>query len=147
MIEITRKLDPHGDAAKDPSSGMLRLSFEQRQKSRQRVTLTSGEEMLLTLPRGEVLRGGDRLLASDGRTIEVAAETERVLHVECAGAAALARAAYHLGNRHVRVEIGEGYLRLAPDHVLAAMLVRLGASVNELGAPFEPEGGAYAHEH
>jgi urease accessory protein len=130
-----------------PVAGTLRLRFDRRQKSRQRAALTSGEEVLLLLPRGEVLRGGDRLIASDGRVIGIAAEPESVLHVECADPSALARAAYHLGNRHVAVQIGEGYLRLAPDHVLAAMLTGLGVKVTEMCAPFEPEAGAYRREH
>jgi urease accessory protein len=101
------------------------------------------------LPRGEILRGGDLVVASDGRVFDVVAEPERVLDVTCASAADLARAAYHLGNRHVPVEVGEGYLRLAADHVLEEMLKGLGATVTSLDAPFEPEAGAYAggHQH
>jgi len=146
MIEIRRKLPPSEHRRCVPVDGTLCLSFDRRQRSRQRVTLTSGEDALLILPRGELLRGGDRLLAGDGRVIEVAAEPEAVLHARCADPGLLARAAYHLGNRHVPVEIGEGYLRLAPDHVLAAMLAGLGVQLTELQAPFEPEAGAYARE-
>jgi len=97
-----------------------------------------------------VLRGGDLVQASDGRVIEVVAEPEALLHVTCGSPAALARAAYHLGNRHVPVQVGEGYLRLAADHVLEAMLKGLGATVTPINAPFEPEAGAYAsggHHH
>ena len=130
-----------------PVYGTLCLKFDRRQKSRQRVVLTSGEDALVILPRGAYLRGGERLLSADGRIVEVVAEPEEVLHVECADPTALARAAYHLGNRHVPVEIGTGYLRLAPDHVLAAMLRGLGAAVTERVMPFEPEAGAYGHEH
>ena len=148
MIEIRRKLAPaEAAAAAGAASGALRLAFDRRRRSRQRVTLSSGEDALLILPRGEMLRGGDRLLAADGRLFEVQAAPEPVLHVECADAALLARAAYHLGNRHVPVEVGAGYLRLEPDHVLAAMLAGLGLSVVEIMAPFEPEAGAYAQAH
>jgi urease accessory protein len=94
-----------------------------------------------------VLRGGDLVVASDGRVVEVVAAAERVLHVECASATELARCAYHLGNRHVPVQIGDGFLRLGADHVLEQMLKRLGATVSSLQAPFEPEAGAYAGGH
>ena len=127
--------------------GELRLPFERRQKSRQRARLASGEEVAISLPRGMVMRGGDWVVASDGRVIEVVAEVERLLHVVCDSAEALARAAYHLGNRHVPVQVGDGWLRLASDHVLEEMLRGLGASVSTLEAPFEPEAGAYGHHH
>jgi urease accessory protein len=113
-----------------------------------RTRLESGEDAWLMLERGEILRGGDLLLATDGRVIEVIAQPEQLLHVECDAPQALARAAYHLGNRHVPVQVGEGYLRLAFDHVLQQMLVGQGAHVSVIDAPFEPEGGAYAgHTH
>ena len=127
--------------------GELRLPFERRQKSRQRAVLVSGEEVAIALPRGQVIRGGDWVVASDGRVIEVVAEIETVLHVECDTPAALARAAYHLGNRHVPVQVGEGWLRLAADHVLEEMLAGLVARVTTLEAPFEPEAGAYGAHH
>jgi urease accessory protein len=129
--------------------GRLRLPFEQRQRSRLKTALVSGEEVALMLPRGEILRGGDLLLASDGRAIEVVAEPEKVLHVQCATPAELAVAAYHLGNRHVPVQVGEGFLRIVADHVLEALLKGLNASVTPMEAPFEPEAGAYlgAHQH
>jgi urease accessory protein len=148
MLEISTRLErgaPRGAAA-----GQLKLTFDARQKSRLRARLASGEEVALLLPRGEVLRGGDLVQASDGRVIEVVAEPEALLHVTCGSPAALARAAYHLGNRHVPVQVGEGYLRLAADHVLEAMLKGLGATVTPINAPFEPEAGAYAsggHRH
>ena len=82
----------------------------------------------MALPRGEVLRGGDMVVASDGRVFDVVAAPEKLLHVVCADATALARAAYHLGNRHVAVQVGDGFLRLAHNHVLETMLRGLGAS-------------------
>src|SRR6185436_10740847 len=119
-----------------------------RQKSRLRTHVDGGEDAWLMLPRGEILRGGDLLVAADGRIVEVVSRPERLLHVECDTPEALARAAYHLGNRHVPVEVGEGYLRLAADHVLEQMLTGMGARVSAIEAPFEPEGGAYAgHTH
>ena len=118
----------------------LLLPFERRQKSRLRAALASGEEVALELPRGEVLRGGDWLVASDGRAIEVVAAPERVLHVECASPQALARAAYHLGNRHVPVQVGDGWLRIADDHVLAHMLEGLGAKLTSMDAAVRARG-------
>jgi urease accessory protein len=122
----------------------LVLSFEQRQKSRLRAQLESGEEVALMLPRGNVLRGGDVVKTTDGREIEIVAAPEKLLHIE---SSSLAKIAYHLGNRHVAVQIGDGFLRIAEDHVLEEMLRRLGARVSHVEAPFEPEAGAYGHHH
>jgi urease accessory protein len=126
-----------------PPSDRLSLAFERRSRSRQRAKLDSGEEIGLVMPRGEVLRGGDRVLASDGRVFEVVSAPERLLHIE---ALSLARIAYHLGNRHVPVQIGEGFLRIGEDRVLEDMLRRLGADITPIEAPFEPEGGAYVQQ-
>jgi urease accessory protein len=120
------------------------LSFEQRQKSRLRAKLESGEEVALVLPRGRILRGGDRVTTSDGREIEIVGAPEKLLHIE---SSSLAKVAYHLGNRHVAVQVGDGFLRIAEDHVLEDMLRRLGARVSHVEAPFEPEAGAYGHHH
>jgi urease accessory protein len=120
------------------------LSFDQRQKSRLRAKLESGEEVALVLPRGRVLRGGDRVTTTDGRVVEIVGAPEKLLHIE---SESLAKVAYHLGNRHVAVQVGEGYLRIAEDHVLEDMLRRLGARVSHVEAPFEPEAGAYGHQH
>ncbi len=141
MIEINSRADAGTVQAQ------LRLPFDLRQKSRLRTKLVSGEDAWLMLPRGEILRGGDLLLAADGRVVEVVAEQEQVIHIECASAAALARTAYHLGNRHVPVEVGDGYLRIAADHVLEEMVRGLGAKLTPMQAPFEPEAGAYGGGH
>jgi urease accessory protein len=144
MLEIRSKLKIPRSAYALNIKGALRLPFEQRQKSRLHTNLVSGEEVALMLPRGEILRGGDLVSASDGRVIEVVASPEKLLHVETKD---LAKAAYHLGNRHVPVQVGEGFLRLAEDHVLEEMLKKLGAKVTHVEAPFEPEAGAYAGGH
>ena len=149
MIEIRKKLKASRAAYNIAVKGELKLPFDARQKTRLRAQLASGEEVGLMLPRGEVLRGGDLVVASDGRVIEVVAEPEAVLHVTCDTPEDLLRAAYHLGNRHVPVQVGEGFLRLAADHVLEGMLAGLGAKVAAMQAPFEPEAGAYGggHQH
>jgi urease accessory protein len=125
----------------------LVLPFEIRSRSRYRAVLDSGEAVGVVLPRGTVLRGGDRVRASDGRIVEVVAQPEPVVEARCHDTRELARVAYHLGNRHVAVELGNGWLRLTRDHVLEAMLRGLGAEVVAVVAPFEPEAGAYAHGH
>lgn len=147
MLEIRARLKIPRAAYKVEVKGQLRLPFELRQKSRLRTALVSGEEVGLVLPRGEILRGGDLVTASDGRVIEVLAAPEKLLHVEATNATDLAKAAYHLGNRHVPVQVGDGFLRLSADHVLEEMLKKLGAKVTHVEAPFEPEAGAYAGGH
>ena len=144
MLEIKAKLKVSRSAYKLEVRGQLHLPFDSRQKSRLLTRLVSGEEVGLKLPRGEILRGGDLVTASDGRVIEIVAVPEKLLHVE---SASLAKAAYHLGNRHVPVQVGEGFLRIAEDHVLEEMLLKLGARVSHVEAPFEPEAGAYAGAH
>jgi len=149
MIEIKTRFQAERSPLGVEVKGRLQLPFELRQRSRLKTALVSGEEVALVLPRGQVLRGGDLLLASDGRVIEVVGEPEKLLHVECVTPAGLAIAAYHLGNRHVPVQVGEGFLRIAADHVLEALLKGLNASVTRIEAPFEPEAGAYlgTHDH
>ena len=128
-------------------AGQLRLPFDARQKSRLKAALVSGEPVAINLPRGAMLRGGDLLRAEDGRIVEVVAEPEHVMQVMCPTPTQLLRAAYHLGNRHVPVEFGDGYLRIAADRVLETMLRGLGATVIPTHAPFEPEAGAYGGGH
>jgi urease accessory protein len=145
MLMITERL-PHGDEYQD----RLILPYDRRQKSRMRVRLESGDEAGLSLERGGVLRGGDRLRADDGRIVLVEAAGEAVLRVTAADPLDLMRAAYHLGNRHVPLQIGPGWLRLGQDHVLEHMLEGLGVTIAEEVAPFDPEAGAYGgggHHH
>lgn len=147
MLEIKAKLKVPRTAYKVEVRDRLLLTFDERTKSRLRAKLESGEEVALNLPRGEVLRGGDLVTGSDGRVIEVLSRKEQLLNVACADAVALARIAYHLGNRHVPVQVGEGFLRIAADHVLEDMARKLGAKVTAVEAAFEPEAGAYAAGH
>jgi len=136
-----------------PASERLTLSFELRCKTRLRTQLDSGEEAGLFLERGIILRAGDKLLGKDGRVVEVAAAPEKVLEARSDDPLLLARAAYHLGNRHVPVQVATGLLRFGSDHVLGEMLRGLGLDVTQAEAPFEPESGAYgnhgghAHPH
>jgi urease accessory protein len=125
----------------------LVLPFEQRQKSRLRTVLASGEEIGLFLDRGSILRGGDCLRGVDGRVVRVVAADESLMEARGDDVGILARAAYHLGNRHTPVQVGDGWLRFAADHVLGEMVRGLGAEVATLQAAFEPEAGAYAAGH
>jgi urease accessory protein len=122
----------------------IALTYEQRLKSRLRLRLESGEEVVIARARGSVLRGGDKVQSASGASVEVVSAPEKLLHIE---AESLARIAYHLGNRHVPVQVGEDFLRIAEDHVLETMVCGLGARVTHVEAPFEPESGAYSHQH
>lgn len=139
VLNINRRL-PSSQAAADVR---LVLPFQLRNKSRLRTALDNGEEVGLILERGSVLRHGDRLLADDGRVVEVVAEPETVSTVRATDPLTLCRASYHLGNRHVALQIGNGWVRYQHDHVLDEMIRGLGLSVTVEAAPFEPESGAY----
>jgi urease accessory protein len=148
MLTVTRRITQSSMAAGQVVAERLVLPFDLRQKSRQRATLESGAEVGLFLERGIVLRGGDLLAAEDGTVIEVVAAPETVSTVREADPTKLTKAAYHLGNRHVPVQIGAGWLRYGHDHVLDDMVKGMGLSVVVEQAPFEPEGGAYGgHSH
>jgi urease accessory protein len=142
VLTLIRRCEPVG-----APYGELVLPFDLRMRSRLRSRLAAGEEVVLMTERGAVLRGGEYLQSEDGRTVRVVAAPEKVVHITCADQFQLTLAAYHLGNRHVPVEIGEGYLRIASDHVLMEMLLGLGAKLREMDAPFEPESGAYGGGH
>jgi urease accessory protein len=128
-------------------SGHIELSFEQRQKARQRARLLSGRNVGIVLERGTILRGGDYLKAAGGEIVRVVAADEPVSIARSTDPLLLARAAYHLGNRHVHLEVGQGYLSYLTDHVLDHMIDSLGLPVTHEQRPFEPEGGAYSHRH
>ena len=143
MLTISQRLSDRRAA-----QAQLILPFELRQKSRLRTVLNTGEEVGLNLDRGYILRGGDQLLADDGRVVEIVASPEQVSVVTSSDPLQLARAAYHLGNRHVSVQIGPGWLRYLHDHVLDEMVIGLGLPVAIDTLPFEPEAGAYSgHSH
>ncbi len=130
--------------------GYLTLRFEQRIKSRLKVTLDDGREAGIFLERGQILKNGDCLRADNGEWIQVLAAPETVSTVQCDDPLLLARACYHLGNRHVPLQITSTWLRYQHDHVLDELLRGLGLTVATEQAPFEPEPGAYGgttHRH
>lgn len=126
----------------------LSLTAEERTRSRHWFTTDAGLRVAVQLPRGTVLYGGDLLRSPETETlVRVQAKAEPVLTITASHPLEMARAAYHLGNRHVSLEITTTYLRLSPDPVLADLLRHLGVSFIEEVAPFQPEPGAYAGHH
>ena len=125
----------------------VELDWDVRQKSRFEATDSLGRQIGVFLPRGTVVRGGDVLVAQDGSLVRVIAAPQPVLVItHCSEHGTpfdLLRAAYHLGNRHVPIELKPDHLKIAPDHVLAAMLRSMHLIVVEQATAFEPEGGAY----
>ena len=132
----------------------VELDWDVRQKSRFDATDSAGRALGVFLPRGTLVRGGDVLVAEDGSLIQVVAAPQPVLVITACSqhgsAFDLTRAAYHLGNRHVPIELKPDHLKIEPDHVLADMLRAMHLTVREALEAFEPEGGAYAaggHSH
>ena len=125
----------------------IELDWDVRQKSRFDATDSQGRQIGIFLPRGTAVRGGDVLVAEDGSLVKVVAAPQPVLVItHCSEHGTpfdLTRAAYHLGNRHVRIELKPDHLKIEPDHVLAAMLRSMHLIVREAEEAFEPEGGAY----
>lgn len=146
MLTLTQRLsNPPDDAV---VSYILALTAEERTRSRYRFETPENTVFLLRLPRGTVLRDRDLLQPETGDTlVQIAAKPEPVLTVTAKSSLDLLRAAYHLGNRHVPMEIAADYLRLSPDPVLRTLLEHLSVEVREDILPFQPETGAYGHSH
>jgi len=142
MIELTHIIDAMINK-RGNIDARLTLPIEKRVRSRLRTRLDDGRDVGLFLPRGTLLRGGDRLGSNDGLVIEVVAATETVSTIHCDDPTLLARAAYHLGNRHIPLQVEKGWLRYQHDHVLDDMLLQMGLALVVEQAPFEPEAGAY----
>jgi urease accessory protein len=138
MIRITEILE-----SKSLPTATLSLPINSRVKSRIKVTLDDGREAGLFLPRGKILRDGDLVASEDGIVVEIKAAPELVSTVTSDNPHALAVASYHLGNRHVPLQVEPSWLRYLHDHVLDDMVKGLGLSVKTETAPFEPEAGAY----
>jgi urease accessory protein len=126
----------------------VELDWDIRQKSRFEATDSLDRQLGIFLPRGTLVRGGDVLVAEDGSLVKVIAAPQAVLRITaCTSHGSpfdLTRAAYHLGNRHVPIELKPDHLKIEPDHVLAEMLRAMHLIVNEVSESFEPEGGAYS---
>jgi urease accessory protein len=137
MIRLTRKL------ARGDWDATLTLPLESRVKCRLRVTLDNGDDAGVFLERGDQLREGDLLASENGYRVRIRAAAEEVSTARSDDPLLLARACYHLGNRHVPLQIAPGWVRYQPDHVLDQMLQVLGLEVSTDRAPFDPEPGAY----
>lgn len=139
---LTRRLTEAGTAMATAA-----LTLDQRSRSRQRIRLDDGREAGVLLARGETLKDGDLLTTDDGElTVRIVAAPEPVSTAVSDEPLQLARACYHLGNRHVALQIEPGRLRWLHDHVLDAMVRGLGLAVSVEDAPFEPEPGAYSSQ-
>ncbi len=124
------------------------LTLDQRHRRRIALRCDDGEDVMLDLPQATVLRDGDGLRLDDGGWVGVRAAPEELAEFRCATPEALARLAWHLGNRHLPMQIVDGAIRIRFDHVVVAMARGLGASVGRCRAGFDPEGGAYdQHSH
>lgn len=140
-------LEAHAIVSNGQPGANLELPFESRKKSRLKATLDNGETLGLFLPRGTVLRDGMLLKTNSGLVVRVRAAAEDVSTVRSSDPHLLTRVAYHLGNRHVPLQVARGFVRYQHDHVLDDMVRGLGADVHFERAPFEPEAGAYGGGH
>jgi urease accessory protein len=150
MIQ-TSKLVPQGKGLAPvllKRAHTVELDWDVRQKSRFDCTDSAGRQLGVFLPRGTTVRGGDVLVAEDGSLVRIIAAPQTVLRItHCTAHGTpydLIRAAYHLGNRHVQIELKPDHLKIEPDHVLGDMLRAMHLIVNTVSEPFEPEAGAYA---
>jgi urease accessory protein len=148
MLTFTERLPPRDRDSTPPEELVLFslfLTAEERTRSRYRLESPDGFAISFRLPRGTILQDGDFIRAETGEIARVVAKPEPVSTAIADSPLLLLKAAYHLGNRHVELEIAPDYLRLAPDPVLSAMLEGLGLVITEEIAPFNPEIGAYQH--
>jgi urease accessory protein len=133
----------------DSAGAVDRVVLDANERRRRRIVLTGegGTAVLLDLPHATALRAGDGLLLDDGTIVRVDAKPEPLCEIAAARTTDLARIAWHIGNRHVAMQIVGERLRIRRDHVIEAMLIGIGASLTPIEAPFDPESGAYAPEH
>jgi urease accessory protein len=144
MLRVTR-IEKKGDWDGDGDDTVV-LDYDYRHRRRIALTSASGEAFLLNLAEVPDLRDGDGLLLSNGKTVSIVAADEALMEITCANPVHLARVAWHLGNRHLPTQIADGSIRIREDHVIGDMVRGLGAEVESIRAPFDPEGGAYAAE-
>ncbi|WP_422135550.1 urease accessory protein UreE [Endozoicomonas sp. ALD040] len=143
MLKLTRRLQETDVQHNDE----LLLPFDERKRGRLKATTQGGRAAGIFIERGDVLRDGTLLQADSGEVVLIRASDEEVTTASCENALTFAKACYHLGNRHVPLQIGNNWLRFQKDHVLDEMVMLLGLTVDHTEAPFEPESGAYARGH
>jgi len=149
-MRTAREIVPAGGWPKGEERDTVTLAYDARHRRRLRMRGEGGLEFLLDLPQAVLMRDGDGIKLAGGGYVRVAAAKEPLLEVTAASPAALARLAWHLGNRHLPTDIDEARILIRRDHVIEDLLRRLGASLREVSAPFNPETGAYvtaAHGH
>jgi urease accessory protein len=148
-IVLSQQLTTDRQSSSTPTPTLtLWLTAEERTRTRHRFLTEDATPIFLRLPRGTILHNGDVLASDDGKTlVQIAAKPEPVITIVSDHPIDLLRAAYHLGNRHVTLEITPSYLRLTPDPVLEEMIAHLGLTPIREVAPFVPESGAYTHHH
>ena len=122
----------------------LPLTYDQRCKSRVQTILADGQEVVIVADRGERLDKGKLLKSGSGRVLLIVGAMESLLHVIANNSINLSKIAYHLGNRHARIQIDQNWLRITPDLVLSRMIKGLGGETSEVLDVFEPEPGAYS---
>lgn len=135
------------DAGADAPDDEIQLTWDDRHRRRIRMTSNGGKDFLLDLPKAVALADGDQLVLDDGSRVRVCASAEPVADIHADSPDALARIAWHLGNRHWPTQLLDNGLRIRFDHVLVEMVAGLGGRVTVHEAAFQPESGAYAHEH
>lgn len=140
MLEIYERLGMH---CHEPIAETITLNHDQRNKGRIKAVSLSGVEVRIFLERGNPLLVGEYLKTECGKVVQVAGAVEAVAHASCDDWHTFAQACYHLGNRHSKIQIGERWLRIKPDHVLEEMVHLLGLVVSHEDEVFEPESGAY----
>ena len=145
MMRVARVLS--GTSHPPTRDDVVELDHDLRHRRRIALRSEGGVDFLLDLPEATLLRDGDTLLLEDGRSIAVRAAAEPLAEVRTTGAAALARVAWHIGNRHLPAAISADRLLIRRDHVIEELVQGLGAIVHHVSEPFEPEGGAYGHGH
>ncbi len=138
---------PAGGWDRTTSVDAVLIDFDRRHRRRIVLRTEAGHDVLVDLPQATRLRDGDGLVLDDGGVILVQARPEPLLDIHAHDAAALVRIAWHLGNRHLPVQLLGAHLRIRRDHVIADMVRTLGGHVAEIEAPFDPEAGAYAGGH
>ncbi|BFM50469.1 urease accessory protein UreE [Marinomonas sp. THO17] len=143
-MDIYTRLGTH---CHDPVFTTVTLDAEQRERGRLKLTGANGDTVRVFLERGKPLLVGEFLRSECGKIIQVEGALEAVAHASCDNWTVFSKACYHLGNRHTKVEVGERWLRIKPDHVLEDMLHLLGLVVSHEEAVFNPESGAYSHGH
>lgn len=146
MIQVVKKLHLHGALPKQPEYTVV-LDYDQRTKGRLKAKAVTGEELGLFLERGKVLRDGDVLECASGDWVLVKSAEETLVEAACDDWLTFSKCCYHLGNRHVPIQVDELKLRMRPDYILEDMLKQLGMETRTVSTGFDPEQGAYSGGH